>query len=312
MRGLKIVATGRKLPERVVTNDDMSKIVETSDEWIATRTGIRARRFCGEETQGDLAVEAARLAVERAGIAPADLCACVVTTITADHIAPTTACVVQRKLGLPEDMPCFDMNVGCSGFVYGLQVVRGLLLQSRKRYALLVASEALSRILDFTDRGTCVLFGDGAGAVVLTLDETAPYAASLGARGGDEVIYIPGNGPEPIYIHMEGQQTFRFAVEVVPVCIHELLEQSGLEAEDVDWFVFHQANKRIIDHISKKLRLPPEKFYINLDHYGNTSAASIPIALDEMAEKGLLERGQKLIFVGFGAGLTWGGTLLEW
>lgn len=312
MRGLKIVSTGRCMPGRVVTNDDMSELVETSDEWIASRTGIRARRFCGEETQGELAVEAARLAVERAGIDPAEVCACVVTTITADHIAPTTACVVQRALGLPEDMPCFDMNVGCSGFVYGLQVVRGLLLQSRKRYALLVASEALSRILDFTDRGTCVLFGDGAGAVVLTLDEGAPYAASLGARGGDEVIYIPGNGPEPIYIHMEGQQTFRFAVEVVPACIHELLEQAGLEAGDIDWFVLHQANKRIIDHISKKLGLPPEKFYMNLDHYGNTSAASIPIALDEMAEQGLLERGQKLVFVGFGAGLTWGGTLLEW
>ena len=190
-------------------------------------------------------------------------------------------------------------------------MTRGLLLQSDKPYALLVGAETLSRVMNFQDRGTCVIFGDGAGAVVVKLEE-APYAYTLGAEGGDDVIYIGGYGSKEPYIHMEGQKTFRFAVEMVPWCIHELLGQSGLKLEDIDWFVLHQANKRIIDHVAKKLGMPGERFYQNIAHYGNTSAASIPIALDEMAEQGLLKRGQKLLCVGFGAGLTWGGALLEW
>ena len=221
------------------------------------------------------------------------------------------ASTIQRDLGLPKHIPYLDLNAGCSGFLYGLHVTRGLLLQSDKPYALLVGAETLSRVMNFQDRGTCVLFGDGAGAVVVKLEE-APYAYTLGAEGSDDVIYIGGYGSKEPYIHMEGQKTFRFAVEMVPWCIHELLGQSGLKLEDIDWFVLHQANKRIIDHVAKKLGMPGERFYQNIAHYGNTSAASIPIALDEMAEQGLLKRGQKLLCVGFGAGLTWGGALLEW
>lgn len=311
MKGLKIVATGRALPAKVVTNDDMSKLVETSDEWITTRTGIRTRHFCAGETQADLAEQAARRALERGKVDVGDLCACIVATVTPDCSAPTSACLLQQRLDLPEDIPCFDMNVGCTGFIYALQVARGFLLQSGRPYALVIGAEALSRITDFTDRGTCVLFGDGAGAAVVTLADS-PYACTLGARGDTEAIFIEGPGPERPYIHMDGQKVFRFAVEAVPHCIHALLEETGLGLEDIDWFVPHQANKRIIDHVAKKLKVPNEKFYQNMMRYGNTSAASIPIALDEMAEQGLLKRGQKVLCVGFGAGLTWGGALLEW
>ena len=311
MKGLKIVSTGRALPAKVVTNDDMSKLVETSDEWIATRTGIRTRHFCAGETQADLAEQAARRALERGKVDVGDLCACIVATVTPDCSAPTSACLLQQRLDLPEDIPCFDMNVGCTGFIYALQVARGFLLQSGRPCALVIGAEALSRITDFTDRGTCVLFGDGAGAAVVTLADS-PYACTLGARGDAEAIFIEGPGPERPYIHMDGQKVFRFAVEAVPHCIHVLLEETGLGLEDIDWFVPHQANKRIIDHVAKKLKVPNEKFYQNMMRYGNTSAASIPIALDEMAEQGLLKKGQKVLCVGFGAGLTWGGALLEW
>ena len=312
MKGLKIVSTGRALPAKVVTNDDMSRLVETSDEWITTRTGIRTRHFCESETQASLAAEAARGALKGGKVAPEDLCACIVATVTPDYSAPTAACLLQQRLALPEDIPCFDMNVGCTGFIYALQVARGFLLQSSRPYALVVGAESLSRITNFNDRGTCVLFGDGAGAVVVTLEEGSLYACTLGARGDAEAILIEGPGPERPYIHMDGQKVFRFAVEAVPRCIHTLLEETGLGLEDIDWFVPHQANKRIIDHVAKKLRVPNEKFYQNMMRYGNTSAASIPIALDEMEEQGLLQKGQKILCVGFGAGLTWGGALLEW
>lgn len=312
MKGLKIVSTGRALPAKVVTNDDMSRLVETSDEWIASRTGIRTRHFCEGESQADLAAGAASAALERGKVDVEDLCACIVATVTPDCSAPTSACLLQQRLGLPEDIPCFDMNVGCTGFIYALQVARGFLLQSNRPYALVIGAEALSHITDFTDRGTCVLFGDGAGAAVVTLEEDSLYACTLGARGDAEAIFIEGPGPERPYIHMDGQKVFRFAVEAVPHCIHALLGETGLGLEDIDWFVPHQANKRIIDHVAKKLKVPNEKFYQNMMRYGNTSAASIPIALDEMAEQGLLKRGQKILCVGFGAGLTWGGALLEW
>ena len=312
MKGLKIVSTGRALPAKVVTNDDMSRLVETSDEWIASRTGIRTRHFCEGETQADLAAGAASAALERGEVDVKDLCACIVATVTPDCSAPTSACLLQQRLGLPEDITCFDMNVGCTGFIYALQVARGFLLQSNRPYALVIGAEALSHITDFTDRGTCVLFGDGAGAAVVTLEEDSLYACTLGARGDAEAIFIEGPGPERPYIHMDGQKVFRFAVEAVPHCIHALLGETGLGLEDIDWFVPHQANKRIIDHVAKKLKVPNEKFYQNMMRYGNTSAASIPIALDEMAEQGLLKRGQKILCVGFGAGLTWGGALLEW
>ncbi|NCB62277.1 MAG: ketoacyl-ACP synthase III [Clostridia bacterium] len=312
MQGLKIVSTGRCLPEAVITNDDMARIVETSDEWITSRTGIKTRRFCKNESSADLAAAAARAALERSGIKPGELAACVVATVTPECAAPSMGCLVQGALGLPEDVPCFDINVGCTGFVYGLQVARGMLLQSEKPYALLIGAEALSRITDFTDRSTCVLFGDGAGAVVLTLEENRPYGCILGARCSREAIFVEGPGDQKPTIRMDGQTVFRFAVEAVPKCVNELLARAGLSLADVDWFVPHQANRRIVDFAARRLGVAAEKFYQNMEQYGNTSAASIPIALDEMSEQGLLKPGQKIVCVGFGAGLTWGGALLEW
>lgn len=312
MKGLKIVSAGRCLPARQVSNEEMSRRVDTTDEWITSRTGIRNRYFCEKETMTDLAVGAAEEALRRAGIQKEDLCACIVATVTPESSAPAAACRLQKRLELPEDIPCFDLNAGCTGFVYGLGVVRGLLLQSSRPYALLVGAESLSRIIDFTDRGTCVLFGDGAGAVVVTLEEGSPWACTLGASGDDEAIWIAGPGPEQPLIHMDGQKVFRFATEAVPNCMGRLLEEAGLSLEEVDWFVPHQANGRIIDFAARRLGVPLEKFYQNMERYGNTSAASIPIALSEMEERGLLKRGQKIVCVGFGAGLTWGGALLEW
>ena len=231
-----MISTGRCLPRRSVTNKDMSELVETNDEWIFSRTGIRTRRFCGEETAADLSAGAAQQAMERAGIRPEELGACVVCTITPDYLAPSEACLLQRRLGLPEDIPCFDLNAGCTGFLYGLQVIRGLLLQSPRRYALLVGAEVLSRITDFADRSTCVLFGDGAGAAVLTLEEQAAWASTLGARGEEEAILVPGPGQEARpYIKMDGQKVFRFAVEAIPRCIGELLGRTGLELEAVSY-----------------------------------------------------------------------------
>ena len=313
MRGLRIVSTGRALPEHVVTNEDMSRQVDTSDEWIVSRSGIRERRFCtGEENSAALAAAAAAQALERSGIDPGQLAACIVATVSPRFATPSNGCVVQHMLGLPEGLPCFDISVGCTGFVYGLQIARGLLLQdSCHPYALVIGAEALSRIMDFTDRSTCVLFGDGAGAAVISLAD-GPYACTLGARGDPDTLWALGPGDTPSHIHMDGKAVFRFAVEAVPRVVRDLLEQTGLTAEDVDWIVPHQANRRIVESAARRLELPMDKFFLNLDRYGNTSAASIPMALDEMTERGLLVRGQKIICAGFGAGLTWGGVLLEW
>ena len=305
----QILGTGSFAPEKIVTNDDLSHMVETSDEWITKRVGVKQRHVCTTETATDMGVAAARRALENSGVKPEELDMIIAATISADTISPGLAGMVQNRLGAT--CPCFDMNVACPGFLFALDVADGFFARGRVKKVLVVSSERMSGLIDWADRSTCVIFGDGAGAVVVKLEE-APYAYTLGAEGGDDGLYIGGCGSQEPYIHMEGQKTFRFAVEKVPQCVHRLLEESGLSLEDIDWFVLHQANKRIIDHVAKKLGVPGERFYQNISQYGNTSAASIPIALDEMAEQGLLQRGQKLLLVGFGAGLTWGGALLEW
>ena len=310
MKGLKIVATGRCLPERVVTNQDMCKIVETSDEWIVTRTGVRERHHVTTEKTEDLAYEAARLALEKAGISKDQLCGCVVCTVSPDAVAPTVASATQARLGLPDDLPCFDMNAGCRAFVYGMQLCRGLLLQDERPYVLLIGAESLSQVTDFQDRSTCILFGDGAGAAVLTLDENRLYAGIQGARG-ETTITIGGDRDKRPLIHMDGQAVFRFAVESFVRAANTLTQRTGVSLDQIDWFIPHQANRRIVEAAAKHLKQPLEKFYLNIDRYGNTSAASIPIAMDEMQEKGLLQRGQKVLCAAFGSGLTWGGALLE-
>ena len=314
MNGLKLVSTGSAMPKGVVTNEDLTKIVDTSDEWITTRTGIHTRRRCGEgESHTQLCLAAARQALERAGIAPEAVGVCLIATFTGDHLNPATACILQKELGFPEDTVCFDLNAACSGFVYALHTAQCLLAAAPRKFGLVLGAEVLSRVTDYTDRSTCILFGDGAGAAVVEWGEDYPSIhAVLGCRGNTEVLCTPGvNTGAPSHIHMEGQAVFRFAVETVPRCISQVLENAGLTAADVDRFVFHQANQRIIDLAERKLGLPPEKCTGNIARTGNTSAASVPLLLHELVSTGALRSGQRALCVGFGAGLTWGGALLE-
>ncbi len=310
-KGIRIAATGACLPARVVTNDDLSRLVDTSDEWITKRTGIRERRYCEQETHLDLAAAAARRALERAGIDRSRLGACIVTTVAGDHVTPSCACMLQKALDLPELTPCFDMNSACAGFPYGLRVMQGMLTPERP-YGLLVSCEVLTRLTDFTDRSTCVLFGDGAGAVVVEAsDQAQDLCAVLGARSDDQVLTIDGAAEPHSYIHMEGQPVFKFAVDIIPRCMEGVLTRAGITLEQVDWVVMHQANERIIDHVVRKMGIPPEKVFKNIARYGNMSSACIPIALNDLWEAGQLHPGMRVLCVGFGGGLTWGGCLIE-
>ena len=308
-----ILATGRCLPERVVTNEELNQRVDTSDEWVFSRTGIHQRHFCEEETGLDLAVSAARQAMDRAGATAADIGVCLVATFTPDHASPSTACLLQRELGLEEDTVCFDLNAACAGFLYGLKTAHALLSDAPRPCALVVGAEVISRVMDHTDRGTCVLFGDGAGAAVVRRDASRRWHAVFGTRGDPDSIRVQGPGPLPSAIHMDGRAVFRFAVEVVEQSIRQLLEREGLVSiNDLDLVVCHQANARIIDFVAKRLGAREGLFFKNMDRYGNTSAASIPIALDELTEAGVLRPGMRIVAVGFGGGLTWAGALLRW
>ena len=356
MNELKIKSVGGAVPSKVFTNEAFAGMMDTSDEWIYSRTGIRSRNFCAEgESVSTLAVAAAAQALERSGITADRIGCCICATLSSDYATPSIACRIQKELGLPENVPAFDLNAACSGFVYALVAARGLMMQTGSRYALIVGAEQLSKLLDMSDRSTAVLFGDGAGAAVVELinkegmyanadmaadgmpesvselkaddltgssasairgtdavdsaDGTA-FAWTLGARGS-MAINTAGPGPEPSHIQMDGKEVFRFAVKIIPECMDKLLKTAGMKLEDIDWVVCHQANSRIIDHVIKQLKVDGSRFFKNMDHAGNTSAASIPMALNEMYEKGLLKSGQKLICVGFGGGLTWGGILLE-
>ena len=313
MNGIKLRGLGRCVPAQSVTNDDLAKTVDTSDAWITARTGIRSRRRCTEETHTELCVTAARRALAQAGITPADIGACIVATVSADTIVPSAACMLQRDLGMPEDTPCFDLNAACTGFVYALHTMECLLNAAPRKFGLVVGAEALSKVVDWTDRSTCILFGDGAAAAVVECREGWPsIGAVLGSRGNDTLLRLPGLGRgEPNVLSMEGTQVFKFAVETVPACMDAVLAKSGLTIDDIDFFVFHQANARIIDLAVRKYRIPPEKYYKNIDHYGNTAAASVPLVLSELEDQGRIGPGSRLLMVAFGGGLTWGGALVE-
>ena len=313
MSGIKIRGTGRFAPAKIVTNDDLAKIVDTSDEWITTRTGIQTRHHCTTETHTDMCVGAARQALENAGISPEDIGACVGATFSSDYLSPSAACMVQRGLGLPHDAVCFDLNAACSGFLFAIHTMECLLAQAPRKYGLVLGAEILSRVMDFGDRSTCVLFGDGAGAALVEWGANYPSLhAVLGCRGNSEVLYVPGvNTAAPPHVHMDGQSVFRFAVEAVPRCAREVLDRAGLTPEDIDLFVFHQANQRIIDFAVKKLGIDPARCPGNIERTGNTSAASVPLLLDELVGGGAITSGQKALCVGFGGGLTWAGALLE-
>ena len=313
MNGIKICGTGRAVPEKVVTNQDLEKIVETNDEWITSRTGIQRRHHCTGETHASLCVSAAKAALDRAGISPDQIGACIVATVTADTLVPSAACMLQRELGLPTDTPCFDLNAACTGFLYALHTMECLLNASPRKFGLVVGCEELSRVINWEDRGTCILFGDGAGAAVVECREGWPsIGAVLGSQGDDELLRLPGIASgERGFIAMEGTKVFKFAVEAIPRCMEQVLEKAHMTAADVDFFVFHQANARIIDLAVRKFRIPPEKYYKNIQEYGNTSAASIPLVLSELQDQGKVGPGSRTLVVGFGGGLTWGGALIE-
>ncbi|MCC7491554.1 MAG: ketoacyl-ACP synthase III [Fimbriimonadaceae bacterium] len=317
-RPVGIAGSGFAVPPRRLTNDELAHRVDTSDEWIRSRTGIAARHVLSDGLEtSDLAAQAATAALDQAGLAAAAVDAVIVATVSADMPFPNAANLVQAKLGIPP-VPCFDLGTACAGYIYGLSMAALLIQAERAETVLLVGADALSKLLDWDDRSTCVLFGDGAGATVLRPCE-AGYGLlgwNLGADGtGGEYLKVapradaPGG---PRYLQMAGREVFKFAVRIQPRTCQAALDEAGITAEQVDWLIPHQANIRIIDAAARGLGIPMDKVYVNVDRYGNTSAASIPLALAEAAGQGLFKRGDNLLLVGFGAGLSWGAAVVRW
>ncbi|MFG6330481.1 MAG: ketoacyl-ACP synthase III [Lachnospiraceae bacterium] len=318
----KIIGTGCQLPAYTADNEYLSTLVETSDEWITERTGIRMRHLVQEETTTSLAAGAAGKALAAAGMQAEEVELLIVATITGDTETPSTACRVQAELGAVNAV-AFDINAACSGFLYAVHIADAFIRSGVYKNALLIGAETLSKLVDWTDRGTCVLFGDGAGAAVVAAAERGGVVAqSIGSNGSKwEVLSCaarPVRNPvrrdeEPCgYLRMDGQEVFKFAVKTVPLCIEDALEKAGMHPEEITYYLLHQANKRIIQSVAKRLKQPEEKFPMNIDRCANTSAASLPILLAQMDAEGKLHPGDKLVLSGFGAGLTWGACVLEW
>ncbi len=322
---IKICGTGSALPAKRVTNDDLAQFMDTSDEWISTRTGIRARHLAVEETTSGLAVDAARQALAGAGIQPGELDLIIAATLSPDHVLPTLACEVQASLGASHAV-AFDLHAACSGFLFALNTAAVYLQSGVYKNALIIGAETLSKMMDWTDRGTCVLFGDGAGAAVIRElpDEAERGLKSFvqysdGSRGG--VLSCGGrplvnpytaHEPEHMYVEMDGQAVYRFAVGTVPRVVTEAVEQAGVSLADIDHFVLHQANSRIIAAVAKRLGQPLEKFPMNLQECGNISAASVPILLDYLNKNDMIKENEYIVLAGFGAGLTWGAAVIKW
>ncbi len=325
--GYRVLGIGSYVPKNILNNNDLEKMVDTSDEWITERTGIKERRIASpEEATSDLAYNASLEALRDANLLPGDIDAIIVATATPDMPFPPTACLVQARLGARRVF-CMDMEAACPGFLYGLDVGRGLLaLGEEYKKVMVIGAETLTRITDWKDRSTCVLFGDGAGAVILTHD-SSEYGILGSVIGGDgklsDLLFMPAGGSrlpaskETVegrlhYLKMKGREVFRHAVVEMGEAALRVLEKVGISSDEIDWLVPHQANLRIIDALSDRLNLPKEKVYVNIQWYGNTSAASIPIALSEMKKKGLLKKGDLVLLVSFGAGFTWAATLIKW
>jgi 3-oxoacyl-[acyl-carrier-protein] synthase-3 len=313
----RIAGTGSYLPPRVVTNDELSKKLDTSDAWIQERTGIRQRHIA-DESQGssDLALEAGRRALEAAGLKAADLDLIIVATSTPDYIFPSTACLLQAKLGV-KNSAAFDLQAVCSGFVYALATADGFIRAGTHKCALVVGAEVFSRILDWNDRGTAVLFGDGAGAVVLTAASQPGVHASVLHADGSQVgiLSVPGNvcGGRIIgspFLQMQGKEVFKLAVRVLDESAREVAAAAGIRLEEIDWLIPHQANVRILEATAKRMGLPRERLVVTVDHHANTSAASVPLALDEYVRAGKIKRGHKVMLQGVGGGFTWGASLV--
>ena len=313
-----IIGTGMYVPEKIITNDDLAQIVETNDEWISKRVGIKQRRVSVDETAAQMGAKAAASAIENAGISVGDIDLILAATVSGETVSPNTACMIQNYLGA--DFMAYDINAACSAFIFLLETAAGYFARGKVKNVLVVGAERMSRIVDWEDRSTCVIFGDGAGAAVLTAGD-GYIDSEFKVQGGDDVINIPqfiGKSPwytpEQVnpYIHMAGQETFKFAVNSICTDIPNLLSRNGIEKEQVDHVVLHQANKRIIDFAVSRLKMDSEKFYVNIEKYGNTSSASVPIALDELNRSGKISEGDLLILTAFGGGLADAACLIRW
>ncbi|EHK2362393.1 beta-ketoacyl-ACP synthase III [Clostridium perfringens] len=323
MKNAKMIGFGLYTPKNLVENERLQEFLETSDEWIRTRTGIERRYISLDENTSDLAVEASKKALNQAGLSAEDIDLIILATVTPDNFTPSTACIVQDKLGA-KNAWAFDINAACTGFIYALKLGRSLIRSGEAKNALIIGAETLSKALNWEDRGSCVLFGDGAGATVLTSTEEdcgikCVNVKSDGSKGDSLVIQgLPLNSPfkdgrevSKNYINMNGREIFKFATKVMEESIVEILEKENIKIEDIAAIIPHQANLRIIDYVVKRLGIPREKFITNLQNYGNTSGASIPIALCESIDEGNLKKGDNIIMVGFGGGLTWGAALIK-
>lgn len=314
-----ICGTGSCAPDYIMDNDRIAELVETNDTWIQERTGIRQRHIAKKETTVYMACEAAKRAVEGAGISPEEIELIIVATLSSDVILPCTACEVQKAIGA-KGAAAFDVNAACSGFVIAYNMADAFFAAGQYKTALIVAAESLSRLTDWTDRNTCILFGDGAGAAVLK-DAPRKHFLSVTHSDGEKgwaltcrnrLAMEEGGFGREFYIDMNGQEIFKFAVRKVPELIREVLQKNGVRQEEIDWFVVHQANCRILESVARHMGEPSWKFPMNLQNYGNTSSASIPLLLDEINRQGKLKKGDKILLAGFGAGLTWSGNILEW
>jgi 3-oxoacyl-[acyl-carrier-protein] synthase-3 len=326
IRGARFTGIGYYLPEVVLTNADFERMLDTSDEWIVSRTGIKERRIAKpEQATSDLAIEATNRALADAGITPEDLDIILIATATSDMPFPSTACLVQNRIGA-SNAAAFDITAACSGFIYGVTIAQALIASGKARRVLVVGVETLSRIMDYEDRATCVLFGDGAGAVVMEACEPGDgvlgtYLKSDGSYA--DLLFLPGGGSRrPLteeglrnreqYVKMKGDGLFKYAVRAMVEAAEAVLREAGLTTADIDFLVPHQANLRIIEGVRSRLHVPPEKAIVNIDYVGNTSSASIPIALGEAKDKGLIKRGDRILMVAFGGGLTWGALLVKY
>ena len=323
LKSAKISGIGYFVPKKVLSNHDLEKMVNTSDEWITTRTGIKERRMADkDESTADLAVKAAKSALKSAGVDADDVELIIVATVTPDHLMPSTATIVQKKIKA-KNAVAFDLNAACSGFVYAMTTAHQYIATGFYKNALIIGADTMTKFIDFTDRNTCVLFGDGAGAVYLEACKSGQgILGSCIKSNGVNFISIPAGGSrmppsaETVsdrqhFIDMEGIEVYKFAIKVVPEAVAEILEKCSLTVDDIDMLIFHQANVRIVDTVCSKLNISSEKSFVNLQKYGNTSAASIPIALCEALDEGAVKKGDTVILVGFGAGMTWGATALK-
>lgn len=316
----KICGTGSYVPENYYDNHDIVKLVETSDEWIRERTGIIRRHIITDDTTVSMAVKAAKAALENGNVDAKELDLILVATITPNKIIPGIACEVQKEIGAV-NAAGFDMSAACSGFVFALNTAQAYIATGMYRKILIIGSESLSNIVNWEDRESCILFGDGAGAAVICAEEGDIYPCVMHSDGAKGIVlscesrhqknWEQKEAAKETYMYMDGKEVFKFAVKKVPEVIYELLEKTGVEIEKIDWFILHQANQRIIESIAKRMKVDIEKFPMNIAEYGNTSSASIPIILDELNRSGKIQKGQKVVLAGFGAGLSWGASLLE-